>query len=200
MGRYHTVSRFSISFPRPDGAFLRGVDGMRNLRYFLPGVIFFFVLMFIFFIAWNTPSLTSQACEVDSTRKPLKYNDPAVQYWIAHDSARAFDNQTPEPRRVIVFMLPDDTGYCPPIPIIDTTIDTVIIDWELRMVEVNNCEDYPNEICVITLMGCPPSNPDCNYCMNHRETIGKAFPVYDIKYTLDTIGYRLTAEQLRRLR
>lgn len=152
------------------------------------------IVALIFLLLILAFPLTSQACEVDSTESTFIDGTPVPDDWITDEVIDSVldDWICVHP----IYIMPD-----PLIPIIDTTrIDTTITDWELRMVEVSNCEDYPKEAHWMTAMGCPPSKPGCNYCMSHRETVGKAFPVYDIKYHIDTIGYRLTAEQLRRLR
>lgn len=62
-----------------------------------------------------------------------------------------------------------------PAPIIDTTIDTV--GWE------------------VVLKGCPS---DCKRDEDHYWWCYERIPI--LEYHLDTIGYRVTAEEMRRLR
>lgn len=92
----------------------------------------------------------------------------------------------------------DDGDVIPPLPIkIDTlSVDTDTVGWRLDTVKVQSCADFPNEAHWMTLMGCPPSNPDCNHCTVHWKTICKAVAILDITYTTDTT-YRLTSEQVR---
>ena len=80
---------------------------------------------------------------------------------------------------------------------IDTVkADTTIIDWKLEMIYISTCLEPKNinGAHLYTLMGCP-SGVECNYCMTHREQVGKAVPVYKITYDFDTLYY-LSPEQL----
>jgi hypothetical protein len=81
-----------------------------------------------------------------------------------------------------------------PMKIDTVEADSTIVDWGVRKITVNNCEEYPREACYTTLVGWS-GGPDPNYCISHGTIIGKAYPIYNIEYTIDT-AYRLTPEQV----
>lgn len=87
-----------------------------------------------------------------------------------------------------------------PMKIDTVRVDTDTIGFDYIGKEVHiSADEYSG--CWMTLMGCPPSNPDCNYCITegHYKIDSVWQPIVNIKYTTDTTYY-LTPEQVEWLK